>query len=152
MTLALIAAALAVGCGTLALVCGLARAGRSEYKRALDSFFDARLAEGLTPMEAALELRLREELARLRANASARVLADPAKWWSILDEEKAASTRRLRDNRKLAIRFADAVGDIPYTHILYRQAARAAEKHMLAPEMQKPSAEEWAALRTVDPS
>lgn len=94
--------------------------GDGGHSRRHKEFVETRIREGASYQDAMNELYLREELARLRREASERVDADIENWQEIIDTTINEAFQRVGlTNPDLITAFGDAIRGLSYGHILY---------------------------------
>lgn len=123
------------------------------YGVARRKFNDDARARGLTWREAQDELRLREEMARVRRESSDSVRAGVGNWLGSIEIARSEAIERLAQTRPdLARRFTDATVGLSFGHILYPAEAKMVDQYSPRPVSTVwPTEDQRAALRIVRP-
>lgn len=103
--------------------------GDGGHTRRFGEFMRARRQEGLTYHDAMGELYMREQLARVRREASDAVQANPTLWFEEIKKAKDAAIERVAAERpELVPTFAPWIGAQGYHHVLYPDEARMVDR------------------------
>ncbi|MER8872754.1 hypothetical protein NKI04_23005 [Mesorhizobium sp. M0814] len=127
--------------------------GDGGHARRWIAFHDDGRARGLSYKQRDDELLLREALASLRRQASDGVAVKPTEWYQSLQIARCRVSDDLAAMRPdLAVRFAQAAGELNYGDVLYPAEARAVDRQVLAAASPRhPTEDQIAALRIIRP-